>query len=27
VLVASFDDKKPLGQVRHLLPESAQIVS
>ncbi|MGD0144470.1 MAG: hypothetical protein ABSC92_15060 [Rhizomicrobium sp.] len=27
VLIASFDDKKPLGQVRHLLPDGAQTVS
>jgi hypothetical protein len=27
VLIASFDDKKPLAQIRHLLPKQADIVS
>ncbi len=27
VLIASFDDKKPLAQIRHLLPKNAQTIS
>jgi len=27
VLIASFDDKKPLAQIRHLLPRNAQTIS
>jgi hypothetical protein len=27
VLIASFDDKKPLAQIRHLLPKPAEIIS
>src|SRR5580658_4503639 len=27
VLIANFDDKKPLAQIRHLLPKNAQTIS